>query len=1046
MKEMFNGATSFNQDLSSWNVDKVGRSCTAFFGVSAGAWTLPKPAFPVYCLGFTAATNGVTVLCPDAAVGDVGVFNGVEYTKRDRDGLRKLVGTSEEAKLAKSCTTGVTDMSFMFNGATSFNQDISKWDTSSMTTMTSMFNGATSFNHDISKWNTAAVTNMRYMFYEATSFNQDISKWDTSSVTTMEYMFFRATSFNQDISKWNTHLVRDMQWMFAYAVAFNQNIEGWNTGSVKLMNRMFQGATSFNQDISGWNTAAVTNMQGMFYEATSFNQDISKWSTGSVTDMKYMFYGATGFDRDLSAWNVANVGSTCGLFDANAVKWSQPKPALPDSCIGFRMAANGVTVLCPDARVGDRGAVNGVTYTKRDRDGLRSLVGAWNEAELAKSCTTGVMYMSSLFKDASTFNQDISKWDTSSVMTMQSMFDGATSFNRDISKWDTSSVTSMQSMFNGATTFNQDLSSWNIDKVGSSCTSFETNTGAWALPKPAFPSSCVRFSIPAGRHVILCPEAVVGDSGVLNDVRYTKRDLAGLRRLVGTSEEAKLATSCTSGVTDMSFLFKDASTFNQDISKWDTSSVSNMEGMFAGTTSFNQDIRWWNTAAVTNMRYMFDGARAFNQNLIYWNVERASCFGFNRNSRSWALNKPALPAYCLGFTIATNRVTMLCPDARVGDTVVINGAEYMKRDRAGLLALLGTAKEGDLAISCTTGVTDMSSLFKDASSFNVKIGSWDTSSVTTMQSMFNGASTFNQDISKWNTGKVTNMQSMFDGATSFNQDLSSWNVVKVGRSCTAFFDVSAGAWTLPKPALPASCIGFYLAANRVTVLCPDAAVGDVGVINGVEYMKRSQAGLRRLVGIRSEEAKLATSCTTGVTDMSFMFYAATSFDQDISKWDTGSVTTMASMFLHAASFNQDISKWDTSSVTTMNSMFYEATSFNQDLSSWNIDKVGSSCTRFETNAGAWTLPKPALPASCIAFGFAANGVTVLCPDAAVGDRGVFNGVEYTKRDRDGLRKLVGTSEEAKLAKSCTTGVTDMSSCSMVPLHSTRTSASGTRAR
>ena len=546
------------------------------------------------------------------------------------------------------------------------------------------------------------------------------------------------------------------------------------------------------------------------------------------------------------------------------------------------------------------------------------------------------------------------------------------------------------------------------------------------MPKPAFPSSCVRFSIPAGRHVILCPEAVVGDSGVLNDVRYTKRDLAGLRRLVGTSEEAKLATSCTSGVTDMSFLFKDASTFNQDISKWDTSSVSNMEGMFAGTTSFNQDIRWWNTAAVTNMRYMFDGARAFNQNLIYWNVERASCFGFNRNSRSWALNKPALPAYCLGFTIATNRVTMLCPDARVGDTVVINGAEYMKRDRAGLLALLGTAKEGDLAISCTTGVTDMSSLFKDASSFNVKIGSWDTSSVTTMQSMFNGASTFNQDISKWNTGKVTNMQSMFDGATSFNQDLSSWNVVKVGRSCTAFFGVSAGAWTLPKPALPASCIGFYLAANRVTVLCPDAAVGDVGVINGVEYTKRSQAGLRRLVGIRSEEAKLATSCTTGVTDMSFMFYAATSFDQDISKWDTGSVTTMASMFLHAASFNQDISKWDTSSVTTMNSMFYEATSFNQDLSSWNIDKVGSSCTRFETNAGAWTLPKPALPASCIAFGFAANGVTVLCPDAAVGDVGVVNGVEYTKRDRDGLLALVGTSEEAKLATSCTTGVTDMS--------------------
>jgi len=265
----------------------------------------------------TYATNGIYTVSISGTLTGFGAYRlpNADKLVKIKDfgniGLTDLSNACFNAKnlieVPAQIPSAVTNLSYMFYNATSFNQDLSTWDVSKVYNMSSMFDGARAFNQPLSTWNVSQVTNMWDMFAGATSFNQALSTWNVSKVTDMSFMFYNAKAFNQDLSKWDVSKVTNMSSMFDGARAFNQALSAWNVSKVIDMRSMFYGATSFNQALSTWDVSKVTNMWYMFDGATAFNQDLSTWDVSNVTNMSDMFYGVTlsiaNYDALLNGWS-----------------------------------------------------------------------------------------------------------------------------------------------------------------------------------------------------------------------------------------------------------------------------------------------------------------------------------------------------------------------------------------------------------------------------------------------------------------------------------------------------------------------------------------------------------------------------------------------------------------------------------------------------------------------------------------------------------------------------------------------------------------------
>lgn len=191
----------------------------------------------------------------------------------------------------------------------------------------------------------------------------------------------------------------------------------------------------------------------------------------------------------------------------------------------------------------------------------------------------------------------------------------------------------------------------------------------------------------------------------------------------------------TSRVYNMSGLFANSDTFNDDVSRWDVSNVRDFRYTFSNASSFRGDLSSWDTSNTVYMQHMFHGASSFNSDLSGWNT-----------------------------------------------TSVLNFANMF----AGAFKFNGNVSSFDV-----TSSYDLSFMFYKASSFNQDVSDWTREDaiepgsfrvkwIQNMQSMFEGASSFQgSGMSEWQTFAVWNMNSMFKDTPSFSGDLSNWNVKNV---------------------------------------------------------------------------------------------------------------------------------------------------------------------------------------------------------------------------------------------------------------------------
>jgi len=189
--------------------------------------------------------------------------------------------------------------------------------------------------------------------------------------------------------------------------------------------------------------------------------------------------------------------------------------------------------------------------------------------------------------------------------------------------------------------------------------------------------------------------------------------------------------------------------------------------MFKNNSSFSQDIRVWPVATGTNMTNMFNGTNAMTA--IYGPSGTNPDSDYNGGNPN------------IGFF---NYVPPQFADKNALQIAV----NLWISNKASALTTYGEINTWDVS-----NITEINRLFQNKGTFDDDISNWNISNVTNMEMMFHGAGNFNQDISDWDVSNVTNMNALLSNAINFNHDIRVWSVANNTNLNWMFYNTPAMA-------------------------------------------------------------------------------------------------------------------------------------------------------------------------------------------------------------------------------------------------------------
>lgn len=854
MAFMFKDATSFNQPIGSWDTGLVTNMQEMFnradaFNQNISPWN----------------TASVTNMG--------GLFrNTLEFNN------------GGDSNIGNWNTINVTEMSYMFQGAAAFNQPVGGFEVQNVQFMTGLFNNATAFNNggtdDIKNWVfNGSMTGMFALFQGAHSFNQDISSWNVASVTNMDFMFNNAKAFNQDISGWNTASVQTMKYMFAGTdMTFDQNLGNWNIGNVTDMTDMFyQSALSrenYTNTLTGWSQQSVqSNVNlgalGLFYDYSAYHDrkaliDSYGWNiTGdSLFYIEvYSWEDLYNINNDLTAaYKLMNdLGPSDPGYSNRAIVHPTNTFSLGWLPIGwqaiennFHIDGNGYSVkgfeivgstnttnIAFIAKLGEKGWIKNLGIENFEIRGLETGLGGesaglvgQNNGLIESSFAIGKISINQAY-NGSKYGLLVG-YNTGTGTVMNSFSSGSIVAKYSVgglvgqndgmikNSYSTADVNGYNNvgglvgfMFN----FNIDTTLFNVYAVG------EVNGNGGASVGGLVGSNVV--APVADAHMYwdvqttgLATSNYVGETGLntsqmigdaasiyMTGFDYTTtwseviENVSLPNGLIPWADSYPILNSIDPVVQYSSFFDPMTLVFDTD-----APGATGTQVTLPLMGSYNVLIDWGDGTDESYLgsdqlkSYTYATAGTYTVKIFGQlerfggpiNITTGTSNGYpNANkllevvsfgdigltSLAYAFmnanNLTSVPSV-LPLSITSLRGTFHSASSFNNSNIVVWDVSNVT-DMHSMFFLASNFNQ-DIGNWDVGSVTDMSYMFAFDNSFNQDLGSWDVANVTTMRNMFKWATLFNQDISNWNVAKVTDMQSMFNYANSFNQDLGSWNV------------------------------------------------------------------------------------------------------------------------------------------------------------------------------------------------------------------------------------------------------------------------------